>query len=109
MVDFRIPQDAISVRVTSRHYQHTAIEVTVRGCTVRSSGGETSWGISSREGGTCRFDVPSVGPVEISLGGGVARRPPTRSSSPEVVHLSLHGSSERVQTLSYVIDAKPKK
>jgi hypothetical protein len=108
-VDFGVPQDTISVKVTTRHYQYTEIEVTVRGCVVRSSGGETSWGIPVREGGQCTFDVPSVGPVEISLVGGVERRPRSRSERPEEVHLSLGGSGERVQMFSYTIDAKPAK
>jgi hypothetical protein len=108
-VDFRIPQDTISVKMTARRYQYTEFEVTVRGCVVRSSSGETSWSIPGQGGGKCTFDVPSLGPVEITLSGGVARRPPSRSEEPEEVHLSLGGSGERVQMFSYILDAKPRK
>jgi hypothetical protein len=109
-VEFRIPHDAITVKMTRRHYQYSEVEVTVRGCVVRSSnGGETTWSLASGDGGKCVFDVPSVGPVEISLRGGAERRPPTRTSKPDEVHVSLQGTNERGQRLAYTIDAKPKK
>ena len=107
-----MPNDLIYVRMTARHYQYSDIEVTVRGCLLRSGegGGETTWSVSSGSGSAiCTFDVPSVGGVMIKASGGIERRPPSRGSRPVEVHLSFYGIGDDGESFSYTIDAKPKK
>jgi hypothetical protein len=108
--DFTVPNDAVIVKMTSRHYQFSEIDVTVRGCTLRTmeGGGETSWPLG-RGGGACTFDIPGVGAVPIRASGGLQRNPPSRSSRPINVNLSLYGSTESGDSFSYTIEAKPKK
>jgi hypothetical protein len=106
-LDLELPQDAFVVKMTARHYQYSEVEVTVHGCTVRSTnGGETDWALS----GTCTFDVPSVGPVETTVSGGIERRPTTRFSMPDEVYVSL--GSTRIapgKMLTFSTHAKPRK
>jgi hypothetical protein len=104
--DLTFPNDVVVVKRTARHYQYSEIEVTVRGCVLRSEGAGasvTSWSLSSgREGGTCFFDVPSVGAVTLSLRGGLEQRPSKQ------VHLSFYGS-DNGELFGYSIDATPKR
>lgn len=110
--NFTTPNDRVIVKMTSRHYQYSEIEVTVRNCVVRSDGGAgglTSWTFSSERGLPCTFDVPSVGNVIFKVSGGLERRPPSRSSKPDEVQLSFYGTADNGDAITYAIDAKPRK
>jgi hypothetical protein len=102
---FTAPSDEIVVKTTSRHYQDSEIEVTVRGCVLAThgNGGGKSWSLSSgRGGGTCTLDVPSIGPVSVKASGGL-----TREGSG--VHLMFFGDTDKGDSVRYSIDATPKK
>lgn len=104
---FTIPGDEVTVKTTSRHYQFSEIEVTVRGCKLAShgSGGQTSWTLSSGRGGAaCTINVPTLGPVPMKLTGGLAR-----SANGNDVHLSFSGDTDKGDNLRYSLDAKPRK
>jgi hypothetical protein len=108
--EFTIPDDAVVVTTTGRHYQHSSIEVTAGRCVLRSdsTGGETAWSLAAVRG-TCTFDVPSVGAVVLAdVSGGLIRNPPTRSARPDSVHLTLTGTADDGSFLSYTMVAKPK-
>lgn len=107
---FTIPNDTVMVKLTSRHYQYSEIDITLRGCVIHSGAGITSWSTFSEHGvGACAFDVPSVGAVTVKISGGLEKRPPSQSSKPDGVHLSFSGSGDGGEELTYSIDAKPKK
>ena len=100
---FTLPDERIEVRTVDRHYQYSEVEVTVRGCTLRSSGGgETRWTFPSTR---CTLALPS-GPVTFDASGGVTREPATRAKKATEVHVSIQGTSAG-RPISYSITAKP--
>lgn len=98
--------DVVKVVQVSRHYQHTEVEVTVRGCTLQSvGGGETSWGLTAK-GGTCTLDLPGVGPWTGKPTGSLSRLPASRSSRVEEMHVLLH-ADDAAPRFHYSIKARP--
>ena len=107
---FTIPGDTLIVKMTSRHYQHSEIEVTVRGCRLASNGnaGEKSWTLSSGSGGgSCVLDLPPYGAVRVKASGGLMRRPESSSSKVDHVRLIFSGDTDDGDSVRYSIDAKP--
>jgi hypothetical protein len=105
-VPFTIPNDTLDVKVVGRAYQHRRYAVTVRGCTVPGESDDTNSLQLVPQSGRCTFDIPSLGPVGVSLMGGILREKGG-------VYLSMSGNSSEgsedgTVRLTYETHAKPK-
>jgi len=106
-VEHRVANEAVVVKMRMRSYQYSDYTLQVRGCEVNSKGGGTTrWYLGS---GPCAFDVPNVGNVNVTFeAGGLERIPDTQSSKPRELHISFYGKTDKGDSVSYTIDAKPK-